>query len=150
MERRSVLRQVYAAAAAFSVQIYLALTFLVFFVGSLVLESSARFSYLWPWVFLATAILCVLSVLLPFSRYVSSAAGTAVALVGVARGLGVIELLVITEATPQTTLSRILGAGLWGLVVLVGLRWPVIAFDSGVKHLVDRSRSSAPPPPPVP
>jgi hypothetical protein len=142
-QTRRRLRRVRLFLAAFSLQLYLAAGFIVLAAVLLVEPAPGlplpRF---WPIAFLLASGACVLSIVKPYSARVGAGVGSAIATLAAARGL-------LVASSPAPTSVQWVGVVLWGLLVVVGLRWPRIAYDSGVKHLLDVAAQGKPKEPAV-
>lgn len=132
---QKLLRRAWKFLAAFSLQAYLSLAFLWMAVVLWIEPAGVALTPLWPPIFLAVSLSCLASVLRPFSPTMAAATGAFIATVAAAR-IGAI----LGTFTGHFSSVQLLGVALWGLFVVVGLRWPRIAYDSGVKHLLDVAR----------
>ena len=137
-ERR--LRRARKYVAAFSLQVYLSVAFAYMAVVVWIGPTGLTPEGFWPLIFLAGSIACLLSVLRPFSATVAAATGSLIATVAAAR----MAAIVGTPPLSWPSSIQLIGLSLWGLLVVVGLRWPRVAYDSGVKHLLDVAREGEP------
>jgi len=129
--------------AAFSLQLWITVGFALLAFGS-AYATAPTYPGLWPWLFAATSVLAGLSVAYPHSVRTAAAAGATLTMVSLARIVALGSSYVSLVETPAV----IIAALLWGLHVVVGLRWPAVCYHSGLRHLLDvaNDRPSAPDP----
>lgn len=96
---------------------------------------------MWPYLFALLTVLVVASIARPEARILTAATGSLVAMVGVARVIAIAEWYWPVIDEPHVLLHLLL----WGLHIVVGIKWPMIAHDSSLRHLVEQTRGTEPP-----
>lgn len=132
---------------AFSLQLYTVFLFVAFAVVRTFDDGGFAAAPVWPVAYAMTAAVLAAGIARPFSRQYAAAGGAFIVVVALARIVAVAEVA-LHRGLPAPPEAVVLAA-LWGLVVVVGLRWPHIAWGSGVRHLTDVGAPEDAPPEPM-
>lgn len=91
----------------------------------------------WPFVYFSTAHLIAAGLIWPGSTRLAALTGSAIVMVAVARlgAVGSLALPLLADQPAQAA-SGVVAMLLWGLVAVVGLRWPHLAHDAEVRSLI--------------
>lgn len=121
--------------AAFATQLWVAAGFTGMAFTS-IFATAPAYTKVWPPLFLLVAILSLGTIFRPASARIGAACGTLLTMVGVARVIAVADYAMPLTENPHAVLHLLL----WGLHIVVGLRWPQIVHDASLRHVLDEAR----------
>ena len=104
--------------------------------------TAPRYTAVWPYLFALVSVLSVASAFRPDARMVTAATGSLITMVSLARIVAVGEFYWPLLEAPHAVLHLLL----WGLHVVVGMRWPQVVHDSSLRYAVEEAREFPPPP----
>jgi len=130
---------------AFALQLWVAVAFFVMAFAAAA-ASTPTYPGVWPYLFALTAAMAVASMVMPYSTRTAAATGAVLAMVSIARATAVLDAyLAFLEFPNVLTMSL-----LWGFPLVVGLRWPSVCYQSGLRHLLDVANDRPSDPGPIP
>ena len=121
---------------AYAVPLWIAIGFTLMGLAA-IFATAPSYLKVWPPLFFLVAILSAASIFRPDSPKIGAACGSLLAMLGVARVLAVLDYYQPIMDNPHA----ILHALLWGLHVVVGLRWPQVVYESTLRHALDEAKN---------
>lgn len=127
--------------AAHAVQMYLGGMFTGMALLRLVESNNLLGGAYWAFVYLAVSHTIGTGLIWPQSRTLSAATGALITVVAAARISVVAQrTLEVAATSPENAVRGAVAILLWGLVVVLGMRWPRFTFDAEVRLLLQEAR----------
>jgi len=127
--------------AAYAIQIAVASGFAAMAVVA-PFATAPRYPAVWPFLFALASALSLVTIARPEARTIVAATGSLVAMVGVARVIAIAEWYWPLSTEPRVLLHL----ALWGLHIVVGIKWPQITHDALLRRVVEETRRNGDPP----
>lgn len=99
-------------------------------------SEAPRYAAAWPFLFIAAGTTAFGSILRPEARRLVAASGTLIVLVSASRIAALVEFFWPLAASPLQAIHVLL----WGLYVVMGLRWPQVVHDAALRYAVESGR----------
>jgi len=131
--------------SSFALQLWITAGFAGMAVAA-VYATAPNYTQVWPYLFGLISLLALASIFRPEAPKLGAATGALLAMVGIARVYAVMEFYVPYWEHPHAILHVLL----WGLHIVVGLRWPQVVYESSLRHALAEARDHPEEPPLTP